>query len=788
MNRKSLLGIILLSMVVVISVPELGTLIILGSGLIGFLGFSMCRNSSCGKRKTRKPHFCVVWVLCCLFLTPAIAFADLIRQKSTTDRFEVTLGGELPTGDTSIYTDVYEIERTLTLNKFDPRLGHLDTGFLEFRVFLDRYQYTELKGCEWYEIVNYLDFRPRQYVYPNGPFVGDIPRFKGIDSSTGLVFDTIYSEFNSEFSSTDYALGFYSYDCPTYTHFWDYCYMTKEAPDAPDVDSLVHQELDTARFTGFGSIDYEFYTGFSFHSHGSHWGGTCEQGPWVIAEASLDGFARIRAQYVFSPAVDIFVSDNISSNVLRFRSDGQNVSREVFIPAGEGGLDGPRGLVFTPEGDLLVASTKTDAWTSEPPRILHYNSQTGEFLGVFAEDEQLTNPISMVYGPDGDLYVLVERSYGLWLRERVLRFNGQTGEFLGIFAQEQCGYSNPNCDLDVAWDLAFGPFGDLYVTSYLTGKVLRFDGSTGAYKDIFIDDVTAVRDIIRPENSASFYLLIGSSVREYKINPDTREAVYMRTVISSSNITMGTAIAMGPEMRLEYLSTVPSIFAAGNDGVFNYSPTGYNEKQLFVRSIGSASDVIVRTHVLQTISRDIQTGDIDVNFGDAGLGISVHFSEVTTGGTLSLAVAERAPGPGTTGFKFLNTYYEFSIHDGLSYTGDVEICIDMPPGTDAANAQIMRWDGSNWQSPLFSSINGNQVCATFPSLSWFGIALPVAPPGDIDLDGDVDRDDLNIILAARNTPADGPDDPRDLDGDGMITALDARKLVTMCTRPRCATE
>ena len=57
--------------------------------------------------------------------------------------------------------------------------------------------------------------------------------------------------------------------------------------------------------------------------------------------------------------------------------------------------------------------------------------------------------------------------------------------------------------------------------------------------------------------------------------------------------------------------------------------------------------------------------------------------------------------------------------------------------------------------------------------------------GDINEDGIVDMDDLNIILAARNTSADGPDDPRDLDGDGMITALDARKLVLLCTCPRC---
>ncbi len=66
---------------------------------------------------------------------------------------------------------------------------------------------------------------------------------------------------------------------------------------------------------------------------------------------------------------------------------------------------------------------------------------------------------------------------------------------------------------------------------------------------------------------------------------------------------------------------------------------------------------------------------------------------------------------------------------------------------------------------------------------------PVAGiPGDLDGDSDIDRNDLSIILAARNTPASGPDDPRDLDGDGMITALDARILVGFCTRPRCETE
>jgi hypothetical protein len=60
--------------------------------------------------------------------------------------------------------------------------------------------------------------------------------------------------------------------------------------------------------------------------------------------------------------------------------------------------------------------------------------------------------------------------------------------------------------------------------------------------------------------------------------------------------------------------------------------------------------------------------------------------------------------------------------------------------------------------------------------------------GDVDGDQDVDQGDLEVVLAARNSPATGPDDPRDLDGDGVITALDARKLILLCTRPRCEGE
>ncbi|MCI0506746.1 MAG: IgGFc-binding protein [Gammaproteobacteria bacterium] len=68
------------------------------------------------------------------------------------------------------------------------------------------------------------------------------------------------------------------------------------------------------------------------------------------------------------------------------------------------------------------------------------------------------------------------------------------------------------------------------------------------------------------------------------------------------------------------------------------------------------------------------------------------------------------------------------------------------------------------------------------------IDLGVEPPRmcDIDVDGDVDRNDISMIFAARNTPASDPSDPRDADGDGTITVLDGRMCVQQCDLPQCS--
>lgn len=56
-------------------------------------------------------------------------------------------------------------------------------------------------------------------------------------------------------------------------------------------------------------------------------------------------------------------------------------------------------------------------------------------------------------------------------------------------------------------------------------------------------------------------------------------------------------------------------------------------------------------------------------------------------------------------------------------------------------------------------------------------------PGDINQDAVVDRADLTLIIAAVGRLASGPNDPRDLDHDGRITGLDARRCVVLFTYP-----
>jgi hypothetical protein len=137
--------------------------------------------------------------------------------------------------------------------------------------------------------------------------------------------------------------------------------------------------------------------------------------------------------------------------------------------------------------------------------------------------------------------------------------------------------------------------------------------------------------------------------------------------------------------------------------------------------------------------------------------------------------------------------YNFSKINGGKLYVDVEATyID---GTSASISKAATYTSDNVDVATASEGNiiptGSGTTTIHVTYKDQTVNLPVTvdqhATGDLDGNGRVDKDDLSIITQSLNTPALGKNDPRDLNHDGKIDALDARILTTLCTYPRCAT-
>jgi DNA-binding beta-propeller fold protein YncE len=190
----------------------------------------------------------------------------------------------------------------------------------------------------------------------------------------------------------------------------------------------------------------------------------------------------------FGPDGNLYVADgNGPGDVVRFNGNtGAFIDR--FVKNNSGGLTHPNSALFGPDGNLYVVS-------ADQSEILQYNGQTGTFLGTFVPSGSggLTTPFGMAFGPDGNLYVANTQFFDS-TGGGILRFEGPSGSnpgaFLGTFiAPSSGGLLHP-------LSIAFGPEGDLYVASAQeqgsliatpgTSTVLRYDGATGAFLGTFV--------------------------------------------------------------------------------------------------------------------------------------------------------------------------------------------------------------------------------------------------------------------------------------------------------------
>ncbi|MGE5492510.1 MAG: hypothetical protein ACM31P_14610 [Actinomycetota bacterium] len=212
---------------------------------------------------------------------------------------------------------------------------------------------------------------------------------------------------------------------------------------------------------------------------------------------------------LFDPEGELIVNDqnagtSSTGEILRFSANGAELPPFVAKTSPNAPAV-PRGIVFW-EGNYFVADFSTDTQQNKnklpgPGRVLKYNGAgqpvailrpaAGTITGEF-------HPRGVVIGPDGLLYVSNYPDLATGLGGQVLRFDPTSGAFKDVFinsiggATQSCGCID---ELNRPEGLVFGPDGNLYITSFRANaqdddKILIFGGpAAGDYVGKFVGQI-----------------------------------------------------------------------------------------------------------------------------------------------------------------------------------------------------------------------------------------------------------------------------------------------------------
>jgi subtilisin-like proprotein convertase family protein len=159
-------------------------------------------------------------------------------------------------------------------------------------------------------------------------------------------------------------------------------------------------------------------------------------------------------------------------------------------------------FVFGPDGQLYLADRNST--------VFRYDLQTGAFIDEFTSTPVGTTsrPSYLTFAPDGFLYTSGNHN-------SINRYDAVTGEFIDVFVPDRTGGLDFPGDLDHGPDITGDSVPELYVMSRNTGQILRFDGATGAFLDVFADYYAKFQFVpdITGDGHADMYLASGSIYR-----------------------------------------------------------------------------------------------------------------------------------------------------------------------------------------------------------------------------------------------------------------------------------
>ncbi|MDV6029899.1 MAG: hypothetical protein F9B45_07285 [Phycisphaera sp. RhM] len=243
------------------------------------------------------------------------------------------------------------------------------------------------------------------------------------------------------------------------------------------------------------------------------------------------------------------------------------------------------------------------------------------FTDAFASAGEggLSSPRGMAFGPDGNLFVSSTDT------DSILRYDAATGSFIDEFVASGSG------GLDFPHDLAFHN-GDLFVVSGLTDSVLRFDGTSGAFIGEFVSSgsggLDGPRGLLFGTSNDLYVTSAGEDDAILRYNATTGAFIDEFVPSGDQGMNNPSRVVIGPDSNF-YISSTNS----SSNSVLRYDPAG-NFIDAFVDSgaggLDGPGDILFRDGLMyvgsfrtdSVLAYDRATGDfvdVVVTPGSGGL-------------------------------------------------------------------------------------------------------------------------------------------------------------------------